>query len=276
MTIIQALLLGIVQGLTEFIPVSSTAHLLIAQSLLGIPASNAVFSFLVIVQLGTIVSLIIYFWKDIVQLVRLTIASIRPILDGKAKEIEAESLLGWYILIATLPALVAGYLLRNAVEALFKLPLLEAGIRLLITAVIMALAEGLGKRHHSLRKMTWLKALAIGAAQVLAVFPGASRSGTTISAGMLCRFTRPSAARFAFLMSIPVMLAAGGYQMLDVLKMPDVGSFLPVLAVGFVTAAAVGWLAIKWLMRFLKRHSLYIFIWYCAILGLAVLLIYAL
>jgi undecaprenyl-diphosphatase len=121
--------------------------------------------------------------------------------------------------------------------------------------------------------MTWLDALVVGLAQVLAVFPGASRSGTTISAGMARGLGRPSAARFAFLMAVPVMLAAGGYQSLDLLKMPGLGAFLPILAVGFVTAALVGWLAIKWLLGYINKHSLYIFAGYCAAVGLVVLAI---
>jgi undecaprenyl-diphosphatase len=157
------------------------------------------------------------------------------------------------------------------VEALFKTPLLEAAIRLLITAVVLALAEWLGKRNRSLEKMTWLDALFVGIAQVIAIFPGASRSGTTIGAGMARGLDRPSAARFAFLMSVPVMLAAGGYQSLDLLKMAGLGSFLPLLAVGFVSAAIVGWLAVRWLLGYLNKHSLYIFAAYCAVIGTACL-----
>jgi undecaprenyl-diphosphatase len=266
MTIFQSFLLGILQGLTEFIPVSSTAHLLIGQKLLGIPANDAMFSFLVLVQLGTILSLIVYFWKDLLKLV---IAFFAKPFSTK------ENRLGWYIIIATIPALIFGYLLKSAVEALFKTSLLEAAIRLLITAVVLALAEWLGKRNRSLEKMTWLDALLVGIAQVIAIFPGASRSGTTISAGMARGLDRPSAARFAFLMSIPVMLAAGGYQSLDLLKMSGLGSFLPILAVGFVVAATVGWLAVKWLLGYLNKHSLYIFAAYCVVIG-ATCLVFAL
>ena len=109
--------------------------------------------------------------------------------------------------------------------------------------------------------------------QVIAVFPGASRSGTTISGGMFRGFDRPSAARFAFLMSVPVMLAAGGYEMLDVIQMPNLGEFLPLLAVGFVTAAIVGWFAIRWLIGYLSKRSLYVFALYCAVAGLIVFLL---
>jgi undecaprenyl-diphosphatase len=263
MTIFQSVILGIIQGLTEFIPVSSTAHLLIGQQILGIPASEAMFSYLVIVQLGTILSLVVYFWKDLVKLVKAFFA--RPLSTP-------ENQLGWFVIIATIPALIFGYLLKSAVENLFKSPLVEASIRLLITAVVLALAEISGRRNRSLRKMKWLDALIIGIAQVIAIFPGASRSGTTIGAGMVRGFDRTAAARFAFLMSVPVMLAAGGYQSLDLLKMPGVSSFIPLLAVGFVVAALIGWLAVRWLLGYLSKHSLYPFAAYCAAAGVICLI----
>lgn len=262
MTIFHAILLGIIQGLTEFIPVSSTAHLLIAQSLLGIPADSAVFAFLVLVQLGTALSLIIYFWKDLLSLVRAFFA--RPFST-------AQNRLAWYIIIATIPALIAGVLLKDLVQALFRTPLLEAAIRLLAAAVLLFVAEWLGRRTRNLEDMTWLDALIVGLFQVLAIFPGASRSGTTISAGMLRAFDRPSAARFAFLMSVPVLLAAGAYESLAVLKLPHLGSFLPFVATGFVIAAIVGWFSVRWLLGYLSGHSLYLFAAYCAVLGLVVL-----
>lgn len=273
MNIFQAFLLGILQGLTEFIPVSSTAHLLIGQKILGIPADDAMFSFLVLVQLGTIVSLIIYFWKDLWKILFATISSLKSLWKRDSEDLELNARVGWFIIIATIPALIFGYLLKSAVEALFKTPLLEAGIRLVITAVILGLAEWLGKRTRSLEKMTWLDALIIGIAQVLAVIPGASRSGTTISAGMARGLDRPSAARFAFLMSVPVMLAAGGYQALDLFKMAGLAAFLPALAVGFLTAAIIGWLAIKWLLGYLNKHSLFVFAAYCGLVGITVLII---
>ncbi len=273
MTILESLLLGIIQGLTEFIPVSSTAHLLIGQKLLGLPASDTMFSFLVIVQLGTIVSLLIYFWKDVWKIVRATLASIPLLIKRDTGKLDTEARLGWYIIIATIPALLAGYLLKDAVEALFRTPLLESAIRLIAAAILLTLAEWLTKKSRSLDSMTWLDALFVGFMQVIAVFPGASRSGTTISGGMFRGFDRKSAARFAFLMSIPVMLAAGGYEMLDIIKMPDMGQFLLPLAIGFVAAAVIGWLAIKWLLNYLSKHSLYVFSAYCAIVGTTVLVI---
>ncbi len=261
MTTLHAFLLGIIQGLTEFIPVSSTAHLLIGQRLLGLPADDAMFSFLVIVQLGTIVSLIVFYWRDLLHLVQAFFAKPFSTQDNK---------LAWYIIIATIPALLAGYLLKDAVETLFKQPMLEAAIRLFSAAILLTLAEWLTRKNRTLESMNWLDALIVGLFQIIAVFPGASRSGATISGGMFRGFDRPAAARFAFLMSVPVLLAAGGYETLDVLQMPDLSRFLPLLAVGFVTAAIVGWFAIKWLIDYLSKHSLYVFAAYCAVVGLIV------
>ena len=274
MTVFNSFLLGILQGLTEFIPVSSTAHLLIAQKLLGIQSGDAVFGFLVLVQMGTLVSLIVFFWKNLLSIVKAFFASLihlRSLQNFGSLSLEAR--LAWFILIATIPALLAGYLLKDAVEALFKTPLLEAAIRLFTAAILLAAAEYFGKRDRDLRSMNWLDALIVGLFQAISVFPGASRSGTTISGGMLRGFDRPTAARFAFLMSIPVMLAAGAYEMLAVVQMPDRIELLPALALGFVSAAIFGWLAIKWLIGYLSKHSLYVFAGYCTILGLVVVLV---
>ncbi|MBT3322048.1 MAG: undecaprenyl-diphosphatase UppP [Anaerolineae bacterium] len=258
MTIFQSFLLGIVQGLTEFIPVSSTAHLLIAQDFLGISSNDAVFSFLILVQWGTLASLFIYFWKDIFGLAKAFFA--KPFSSKKNS-------LAWYIIIATIPALLVGYLLKDALETLFATPLLAASIRLFSAALLLTLAEWQGNQKRNLEEITNTDAFMVGLFQVLAVFPGASRSGSTIAGGMLRGFTRESAARFSFLMSIPVMLAAGAYESLDLLKMPGLAEFIPILLVGFISAAIVGWLAIRWLMDYLNKNSLYAFAIYCALLG---------
>jgi undecaprenyl-diphosphatase len=220
------------------------------------------FSFLVIVQLGTLVSLFAFYWKDLISIAR-------ALIDFRQASPERD--LGIYIVIATIPALLAGYLLRSVIENLFQEPLLQASIRLLSAAVLLALAERLTKKNREIDSMTWFDALVVGLFQIISVFPGASRSGTTISGGLFRGFDRPSAARFAFLMAVPVMLAAGGYEMLNVLKMPNLVGFLHLLAIGFVTAAIVGWFAIKWLLAFLHKHSLYGFAGYCAIVGLTCL-----
>ena len=263
---IYAFLLGIIEGLTEFIPVSSTAHMLILQKMLNITSDDTVIAFLVLVQIGPLLALIIYFWKDLWILIKAFIA--KPFSSSENK-------LAWYIIIATIPALIFGYLLRDVVQSLLRNTLLEASIRLLITAVVLALAEWLGKRNRSLIKMTWQDALVVGFAQVLAVFPGASRSGTTISGGMERGLDRPSATRFAFLLSMPVMAAAAGYETLSVIKAHILYNLITPLTIGFIVAAIIGWFAIKWLLGYLNKHSLYIFAGYCAIVG-TICLVFAL
>jgi undecaprenyl-diphosphatase len=238
--------------------------LLIAQKILNIPASDAMFSFLVIVQLGTLVSLFAFYWKDLLLIARSTLNFQRS---------TPERNLGFYIIIATIPALLAGYLLKDAVESLFRQPMLQASIRLFAAAALLSLAEWVSAKNRNLSSMTWLDALIIGLMQIIAIFPGASRSGTTIGGGMFRGFDRPSAARFSFLMSVPVMLAAGGYKMLDVIQKPNLAQFLPLLAVGFVAAAVTGWFAIKWLINYLSKNSLYIFAAYCAVIGFILLVV---
>ena len=275
MNIMQAFILGIIQGLTEFIPVSSTAHLLIGQEILGIPASDAMFAFLILVQWGTLVSLFIYFGKELLDLLKAFFDSLRDFQSLKNFEnLTQKAQMAWFVIIATVPALIAGYLLKDVLEALFKTPLLAASVRLFAATILLTLAEWLGKRSRGEEEMTATDAFIVGLFQVFAVFPGASRSGSTIAGGMLRGFTREASARFAFLMSIPVMLAAGAYESLDLLQLNGLGDFLPVLLVGFVVAAIIGWAAIRWLMAYLSKNSLYSFAIYCAVLGSVILGVY--
>jgi undecaprenyl-diphosphatase len=273
MIIIQSILLGIIQGLTEFIPVSSTAHLLIAQRLIGWQnptpqQSSFIFIFIVLVQLGTVLALIIYFKKELYQIIRITLTS----LWNKKPFAEPQARLGWFLILATIPAGIGGILFKPLVEQLFKNPLLEAFIRLSMTAVLLLIAEKIGQHNRELDSLNWKDALWIGCAQVLSIFPGVSRSGTTIAGGMTRQFVRPAAARFSFLMSIPVMLLAGLYEMRDVFNIQGMISYLPAILAGFITAAIVGYLSIRWLLTFLARSPLYIFIIYCATLSLLILI----
>lgn len=268
MTILHAFILGIVQGLTEFIPVSSTAHLLIVEKLLGVPSDDRTFAFLVIIQLGTVFALLLFFMKEIWQIADAFFGGIK----NRNPFESLNSRLGWLVLVATIPALIAGFFLKDVVESMFKDPFTLAGIRLLITAGLLTVVEYFDRRMRTLESATWQDALSVGLFQVLAIFPGASRSGATIAGGMIRGFDRPSAARFAFLMSAPILLAAGAYQTIKVIDMAGTIDFLPVLLTGAVTAAVVGWFSIKWLIGYLNKHSLYIFAIYCAIAG-AILLI---
>ena len=272
MNIFQSIILGIIQGLTEFIPVSSTAHLLIGQELLGIPASDAMFAFLILVQWGTLVSLFFYFGRDLLSILQAFFASLKGFRSFRDfGSLDQDAKMAWFAIIATIPALIVGYLLKDALEALFQTPLLAASVRLFSAALLLTFAEWQGKRTRAEEEMTATDAFIVGLFQVFAVFPGASRSGSTIAGGMLRGFTREASARFAFLMSIPVMLAAGAYESLDLIQMNGLSDFLPVLMVGFISAALVGWVAIRWLMAYLSKNSLYSFALYCAVVGSAVL-----
>ena len=269
MSFLQAFILGIIQGLTEFIPVSSTAHLLIVENLLGIsPSDDKTFAFSVIIQLGTVFAMLIFFWKDIWQIVEAFFLGIKH----KKPFENLYGRLGWLIIVATIPALIAGFLLKDVVQSMFKDPLIEAGARLLVTAVLLTAAEFLDRRERTLESATWLDALSVGLFQVLAIFPGASRSGSTITGGMVRGFDRPSAARLAFLMSAPILLAAGAYESIKAIEMPGTHAFLPLLITGFITAAIVGWFSIKWLLAYISKHSLYVFAIYCAVVGAVVLI----
>jgi undecaprenyl-diphosphatase len=278
MTIIQSILLGIIQGLTEFIPVSSTAHLLISERILGLEAGSELFTFTVLVQQGTLLALIVYYWKDLWAIGRAWVIEVwfGIVLRRRQPFKDLQARLGWCLLLGTIPAAVAGVFLKDLVEVLFHEPLVEASIRMLITIGLLLAAEGFGRRNRKLDDLTWVDALWVGAAQVLSVFPGASRSGSTIAGGMLRGFDRPAAARFAFLLSVPIMLAAGAYETFDLLRSEHVaGSLVLPIVIGIITAALVGYLAIRWLLSYLARRPLYVFAIYCAIflLGIAVLLI---
>jgi undecaprenyl-diphosphatase len=263
MNIFYAFLLGIIEGLTEFIPVSSTAHMLIVQRIFNIPSDAGMFAFLVLVQLGPLAALLVYFWKDYWSLIKAFFA--RPFSTTENK-------MAWYIIIATIPAGIAGVLLKDVVQGLFQNPLMEAAIRLFTAAILLFVAEWLGKRSRRLDSITWLDSLIIGLFQVLAVFPGSSRSGSTIPGGMLRNFDRPSATRFAFLMAAPIMLAAGGYESLSIIKSHILHTIIAPLAIGFIVAAIIGWLSIRWLINYVSKHSLYLFAAYCAIVAVLCLI----
>jgi len=264
MTFTHALLLGIIQGLTEFIPVSSTAHLLIGQALLNIPSGDKIFSFNVIIQLGTVLAMLLFFWKDLWSILQ---AFFLGIWHKNPFETH-DSLVGWLVIVATIPALIVGFLLKDVMEKLFNNPILIAALRLLITAGLLGVVEYVGSHKRKLESASWTDAIVIGFFQILAIFPGASRSGSTIAGGLLRGFDSPSAARMAFLMSAPILTAAGAYETLNVIQMPGTREFLPYLAVGFITAGIVGWFALQWLMKFLRDHSIYLFAGYCAVVGL--------
>ena len=270
MTFIQALILGIIQGLTEFLPISSSAHLVIAPFILGWTfPEQQVLPFDVLVQLGTLLAVIIYFWADLWAIIKsfiLGLVKLKPFADPLARQ-------GWLLILASIPAGLAGLLLKKAVDQAFQ-SVVITGVFLLVTALFLTAAEWIGKRRRSLETLGWLDAVLMGVGQALAIFPGISRSGATMSAGLARDLDRTAAARFSFLMSIPIMLAAGAVEIKDVLDIPGLSGTLPMIGVGFIAAAIVGYFSIRWLLRFITTHSLRPFAVYCAGLGLLVIILY--
>ena len=262
MSIFQAFVLGIIQGVTEYIPVSSTAHLILVPHFLGWKFSESdALVFDILVQMGTLFGVFVYFAKDIWSIACHTLAGLRT---GKPLA-HPEARLGWLIVLATIPAGAAGLLLKDYVEAYFASPKAVLYF-LLLTAMLLIVAELFGKlKRHA---VTTNDAIIMGVAQIIALLPGVSRSGSTISAGMLSGLSRDAAARFSFLMSIPVMVGAGLIATKDWLEQSTDPSHLALpLLVGTVTAALSGYLVIKWFLKFLKTQSLLWFALYCALLG---------
>jgi len=269
MTLFQALVLGIVQGLTEFIPISSTGHLVLVPALLGWEFdSQSAFIFDVLVQWGTLLAVIIYFRKELLTL-------IRGLWVGfKQHQIftEPSARLAWLIILSTLPAAIVGLFLKPLVESSIS-SVLAVFVFLLVNAVIIFVSERIGRFGHQLQDLSVRDSLWIGFAQIFSLFPGISRSGTTISAGLVRNLERADAARYSFLMSVPVMIGAGFVALSDLTQSVDASTQVGPLLVGFITSTIVGYLAIRWLLRFLARRSLYVFAAYSFIVGLVGVLV---
>jgi undecaprenyl-diphosphatase len=268
MTLLQSILLGIIQGLTEFLPISSSAHLVITPYILDwhIPAQEA-FIFDVLVQLGTLLAVIVYFWKD---LYRIILGVINGLIHKRPFS-EPASRMGWMLVLATIPAIIAGLLFKDPVERAFGSPL-ATGLLLFGTSALLVIAELVGKRNRQIESISWMDALIIGLFQVISLLPGISRSGSTISGGMIKNMERPAAARFSFLMSVPVMLGAGTLAIVDLTQLPNFSVQIPTLIAGFITSAIVGYLSIRWLLNYLLTRRLYPFAIYCAVVSLVVIL----
>ncbi|MBE0685050.1 MAG: undecaprenyl-diphosphatase UppP [Anaerolineaceae bacterium] len=269
MTIWQAFILGIIQGVTEFLPISSSGHLVITPFLLGWKIPEVyVFTFDVLVQMGTLIAVIIYFWK---YLWKIVIAVIKGLIEKKPFGSQ-DAKLGWLVVLSTIPAIFGGLFLEDQVEAAFNSVEITA-VFLLVTALLLWVAERLSKQMNNMENLTTIDAFIIGCFQVLAIFPGLSRSGSTIAGGILRKLKREEAAKFSFLMSIPIMFGAGVMSINDLLAVPNLTDFLPVLLVGFITAGIVGFISIHWLFKFLNKNKLVIFSVYCIVISIITLVV---
>jgi len=273
MTLFEAAILGIVQGLTEFLPISSSAHLRIVPVLAGWEDPGAAFT--AIVQIGTLAAVLIYFYHDIKTIVAATFCGV---LAGKPFE-NQEARMGWMIAAGTLPIVIFGLLFKDQIETSLR-SLYWISAALIILALFLSLAEWLmrrrqqqGRTQESMQDIGWKEAILIGLAQSLALIPGSSRSGVTITAGLFLNLSRETAARFSFLLSLPAVLAAGVYQLYATWdELMASSTELVNLSIATVMAGVVGYASIAFLISFLKRHSTAIFIMYRIMLAAVILI----
>jgi undecaprenyl-diphosphatase len=265
MTLLQAIVLGIVQGLTEFLPISSTAHLRIVPAIFGWhfyggSTNDPGAAFTAVVQLGTTLAIVIYFWRELVHVI---VAWFRGLVD-KSVRTSLEYKLGWYLILATIPVSVFGLIFSNQIETSAR-NLWVIAYALIGLAVVLFAAERIGKQDRVEEDIDLKDAILVGTAQALALIPGASRSGTTITAGLFRGLTREAAARFSFLLSIPAVVLSGLFEARKIGDKSGPGVGLTGLALVF--AFVVGLASIHWLLRWLSNHGTYVFIYYRVALG---------
>ncbi len=263
-----AFLLGVVQGLTEFLPVSSTAHLTLVGKLLNVVDPlhpEAWTEFIAVMQLGTIAAVILFFRKD---LWNMAVSVYRDITRPSREEgrVTAPSRLALYIILGTLPVALIGLSLKHIIEGSLTKSTIVIAVSMVTLALLLWLAERLARHVRGVADLTWKDALVIGLAQVCALIPGSSRSGTTITAGLFIGLTRESAARFSFLLSIPAVVASGAYELSKIQGTFQLGAGNLVIAT--VVSGVVGYASIAWLLKFLMRNTAMVFVWYRIVLGL--------
>jgi undecaprenyl-diphosphatase len=258
MDALQAIILGIVQGLTEFLPISSTAHLRIVPAFAGWEDPGAAFT--AVVQLGTMAAVLLYFRHDLWNITRTWLRSLRePELRGTLN-----ARLGWFIIVGTIPISILGVLFKNKIETDAR-QLTLIGIALIVLGVVLEIAERTGRKDREIASMTMRDGALIGLAQAAALVPGVSRSGSTISAGLFLGLNRAAAARYSFLLSVPAVVLSGLFELKDVGN--GNGAGVVPTAIATVLAFLVGYASIAWLLRYLVRHPVTVFVIYRVVLG---------
>ncbi|MET0400853.1 MAG: undecaprenyl-diphosphate phosphatase [Cystobacter sp.] len=265
MSLFQAIILGLVQGLTEFLPISSTAHLRIVPELLGWDDPGAAYS--AVIQLGTVAAVLIYFRKDLITLGG-------AFFQGLARRqpfATTESRLAWFVLVGTLPIGVCGLLFKKTIETSLRSLYVISG-SLIVLALILLVVERVASHQRTLDQMRWRDGIIVGLWQALALIPGSSRSGTTITGALSLGLRREDAARYSFLLSIPATSLAGLFELKHLLEATERPSTVA-LVVGTLVAFGSGWAAIAWLLNYLRRRSTMIFIVYRVVLGCVLLVL---
>lgn len=268
----DAVVLGIVQGLTEFLPISSSAHVQIAQQLLGlsnIPKPQLT-AFIATIQLGTEAAVLIYFWKDIVRIVKAFFGSIFA-RSKQNTDTRRDAKLGWLIIIGSLPVVVVGLVFKDAIENQLR-SLWVIAATLIVFGIVLGIADRVGKRQRSIEQLTTKHGLLFGLGQALAVIPGVSRSGGTISVGLLLGYSRQAAARYSFLLAIPAVLASGLYEFAKTYRDLD-SAELVATAVATLVSFAVGFSVIVGLLKYLSRGSFMPFVIWRILVGVALIVL---
>lgn len=274
MSIIEAIILGIVQGITEFLPISSTGHLTLTGKFMGLISDKNPeqwTSFIAVIQLGTMVSILVYFWKD---LWNIFIEFLQNNLQKRVKYSDQplNSKLGWMIIVGTIPIVVIGLLFKDAIEGALTKNLYVISGSLIVLAIILAIAEKTAKFKKDMKDVTLMDSIFVGFAQAVALIPGSSRSGTTITGGLFLGLKRDVAARFSFLLSVPAILASGLLQLKESLAFINYD-----LAINLIVATIVsgisGYLAIDFLLKFLKKNTTFVFILYRIAIGVLILIL---
>ena len=268
-TSIQALVMGLVQGLTEFLPVSSSGHLILVPWLFGWkdPFIDSL-AFSVMLHMGTLLALLVYFRRDWLKLIPAGLASIRD----RSLAGDPDRKMAWLIVLATIPAVLVAPLLSDTIESSVREPA-KVAVMLCIGAAILWLAERWGSKLREMSSLTFVGALGIGVAQVLALVPGISRSGVSIAAGLFQGLNREAAARFSFLMATPVVAGAGAFEALKLIRGTEIRPDLHLIVIGFVASAISGLLAIRFMLEFLRRQSVNSFVVYRVLLAAAVFVV---
>ena len=273
----QALVLGALQGLTEFIPISSSAHLLIVRWLFGWESKGVAFD--AVLHLGTLLALLLFFWREWRDMVKAYFATTR-IGGGRVAEKvlapQPSSIMLWPVIFACIPAGLTGMLFEDTVNEKFRNQPILTGTTLIVLGLVLFLADRLGRKNrsmHSVRTRDWL---IVGLAQALAFIPGVSRSGITITAGLFCGLDREASARFSFLIGAPIIFGAGVYELAKVASHGLSEAQVIPLVIGFVSATVVGYLCVKFLIEYLRKRSTDLFVGYRVVLGVSVIAAYAL
>lgn len=274
MSLIEAIILGIVQGLTEFLPISSTGHLTLAGKFMGLISDKNPehwTSFIAVIQLGTMLSIFVYFWKD---LWGILIEFLQQNLQRRIQYFKqsTNSKLGWMIILGTIPIVVIGLLFKDMIEGALTKNLYVISGSLIVLAIILAVAEKTAKFKKNIEDITVIDSILIGLAQAVALIPGSSRSGTTITGGLFLGLKRDVAARFSFLLSVPAVLASGVLQLIESLKYINYDLTVN-LIVATIVSAISGYLAIDFLLKFLKKNTTFVFIYYRIALGILILVL---